>query len=212
MIDGVLKGKTDAEIEDILLHDTLYSDATASLASKDYLSEAIQVDDIPNVNLGYLAADDHDTALFVAAYKWEYFRDEYGIYFEPINLGPQGTYNLVVNDTIVAKVRTLEFNGGSSQMTSLSQGSVDFGLAGAPPVILFKDQGAPVQVICPLMTEGSGLVGPIDATYEDWEGFVDYIHESHEDGKTVKIGVPMLGSIQDVMIKFALTEYGIQYE
>ena len=200
MIDNELKGKTNEELEDILLHDSLYEDAMMSLSSGDYLDSTPDVDGVVNVNLGYLAKDDHDTALFVAAYEWEYFRDEFGIYFEPINIGPLGTYDLVVNGTTVARVKALEFNGGSAEMTALSQGNVDFGLAGAPPVILFMDQGAPVKIICPLMTEGSGVVASLDATYDDWDGFVDFIKDSYENGKTIKIGVPMLGSIQDLSL------------
>jgi len=212
MVEGELKGKTDAELEDILLHDTLYDDAITSLSSKDYLATIPQVEGVPNINLAYLAADDHDTALFVAAYEWEYFRDEYNLYLEPINIGPLGTYNLIVNGTNVAKIKTLEFNGGSAEMTALSQGNVDFGLAGAPPVILFMDQGAPVEIVCPLMTEGSGVVAPLDAPYDDWDGFVEYIKDSYDEGKTLKIGVPMLGSIQDVMMKYALREEGIDFQ
>jgi NitT/TauT family transport system substrate-binding protein len=71
MVDSELKGKTDAELKEILLHDTLYDDAIASLDSQDYLMSVPEVDGIVDVNLGYLAADDHDTALFVAAYEWE---------------------------------------------------------------------------------------------------------------------------------------------
>jgi len=212
MISGILMNRTNEEIRDILLHDTLYDDAISSLVSMDYLMAPPNNEDMPTVNLGYLAADDHDTALFVAAYEWEYFRDEHGIYFDPIDLGPQGTYNLVVNGVAVARIEMLEFNGGSAQMTALSQGNVDFGLAGAPPVILFMDQGAPVEIICPLMTEGSGLVASIDATYDDWEGFMEFIRLNYEEGNTIKIGVPMLGSIQDVMIKYALQESGIEFQ
>ncbi len=167
---------------------------------------------LPTVHFGYLAADDHDAALYVAAYEWEYFRDTYNLYLEPINLGPRGTYYLVVGGARVAKVETLEFQGGSAQMTALSQGSVDFGLAGAPPAILFIDKGSPLSIICPLMKEGSGVVVAKDAPYDDWDGFVEWIKEQYEQGVTIKIGDPMLGSIQDVMIKRALLDAGISYE
>jgi len=209
MVTDKLKGKTDAEINDILFHPTLYDDAINALNSKDYLDAQVNVDEVVEVDFGYLAADDHDAALYVAAYEWEYFRDNYGIYFSPIKLGPRGTYQLVVNDTIVAKINTFEFAGGSAEMTAASQGNIDYGLAGAPPVILFIDKGAPVNIICPLMTEGSGVVVSIDAPFDDWDGFIKWIKESYDEGKTVKIGDPMIGSIQDVMIKYALKEEGI---
>jgi NitT/TauT family transport system substrate-binding protein len=210
MVDNALMGLESEAILEKLLHETLYDDAMALLGSGAYM-DVEAPSSLPTVNLGYLAADDHDAALFVAAYEWEYFRDTYDLYLEPIDLGPRGSYYLVVGGTRVAKVETLEFNGGSAQMTALSQGSVDFGLAGAPPTILFIDNEAPVEIISPLMKEGSGIVVKKDAPFDDWDGFVDWIHEQHEAGKTVKIGVPMIGSIQDVMLKFALKESGISY-
>lgn len=210
MVEGALMGLSADDILTTLLHETLYDDAVALLASGDYV-DATAPASLPTVHLGYLAADDHDAALYVAAYRWEYFRDTYDLYFEPITLGPRGTYYLVVGGTRVARVETLEFNGGSAQMTALSQGSVDFGLAGAPPAILFIDSNAPLKIISPLMKEGSGVVVPLDAPYDDWEGFVAWIRDQHEAGKKVRIGDPMLGSIQDVMIKLALKESGILY-
>jgi NitT/TauT family transport system substrate-binding protein len=182
-----------------MLESGAYMDATAPTS-------------LPTVNFGYLAADDHDAALYVAAYRWEYFRDTFDLYLEPIVLGPRGSYYLVVGGQRVAKVDVLEFQGGSAQMTALSQGSVDFGLAGAPPAILFIDKDAPLSIICPLMKEGSGVVVPLDAPYDDWDGFVEWIKQEYEAGNTIKIGDPMLGSIQDVMIKRALHESGIAYE
>jgi hypothetical protein len=61
------------------------------------------------------------------------------------------------------------------------------------------------------MKEGSGVVVANDAPFDDWDGFVEWIVEQHENGKTVKIGDPMLGSIQDVMIKRALLDSDIAY-
>ncbi len=211
MIDGILKGQDDDTIESILLHDTLYEDAIALLESKGYM-DAIVPSALPTVHFGYLAADDHDAALYVAAYEWEYFRDTYNLYLEPINIGPRGTYYLVVGGSRVAKVETLEFQGGSAQMSALSQGSVDFGLAGAPPAILFIDKGSPLSIICPLMMEGSGVVVAKDAPYDDWDGFVEWIKAQYAQGATIKIGDPMIGSIQDIMIKRALQDSGISYE
>ena len=211
MIEGILNGQSDEAIASILLHETLYDDAIALLESEEYMNTTAP-SSLPTVHFGYLAADDHDAALYVAAYEWEYFRDTYNLYLEPINLGPRGTYYLVVGGARVAKVETLEFQGGSAQMTALSQGSVDFGLAGAPPAILFIDKGSPLSIICPLMKEGSGVVVAKDAPYDDWDGFVEWIKEQYEQGVTIKIGDPMLGSIQDVMIKRALLDAGISYE
>jgi NitT/TauT family transport system substrate-binding protein len=210
MIEGILKGLDTEAIAGQLLHETLYDDAIALLETEAY-KDASAASELPTVHFGYLAADDHDAALYVAAYEWEFFRDTYDLYLEPITLGPRGTYYLVVGGTRVAKVETLEFQGGSAQMTALSQGSVDFGLAGAPPAILFIDKGSPLSIICPLMKEGSGVVVANDAPFDDWDGFVEWIVEQHENGKTVKIGDPMLGSIQDVMIKRALLDSDIAY-
>jgi NitT/TauT family transport system substrate-binding protein len=209
LVNDVLVGKTDEEIKDHIFNQDIYDAAIASINSGDYMSDEAP-DSVPTIDFGYLPSD-HDAALFVAAENWEYFRDTYGIYLSPVNAGPNGTYNLVINGTTMARINLIEFSAGSAAMTAASQGNIDYSIIGVPPAILFIDQGAPVQIVSPLQTEGSGVVVSNDATYDDWDGFVEWVKQQQADGKTVKIGTPMLGSIQDVMIKRALKEEGIAY-
>jgi len=208
LVSDSLASKTDEELEDLLFKEDIYEAAQAMAFTKSHLDTA-PAETGGKITVGYLPSD-HDAALFVAAYDWEYFRDEYGIYLRPVE--EKQTYTLVVNETDVATVTLVEFAGGSAAMTSASQGNIDYCIIGVPPAILFMDQGAPVSIICPVQTEGSGIVVPIDAPYDDWQGFVEYAKEQYSQGNTLKIGDPMIGSIQDVMLKYALSESGLEYE
>jgi len=210
MVNDQLAGLSGAPLREKLLAMDVYEDAKDELESKDYLNEELSVDDVPKISFGYLPSD-HDAALFVAAYAWEYFRDNYSIYLYSDNPGSGKDYELMVNGELVANVEVIEFAAGSAVMTAASQGNLDYAIIGAPPAILFIDQGSPAKIISPVQTEGSGVVVANDISATDWNEFIDYIKESYSEGKTLKIGVPMIGSIQDVMIKYALKESGIDF-
>ncbi len=209
LVTDKLAGLDDAAIKDAIFYLDIYNDAKEELNTMNYLSQDLSTNNVANVAFGYLPSD-HDAPLFVAAYDWEYFKDTYGIYLYPIKPGANGEYKLIVNENEVARIQLIEFAAGSAAMTAASQGNVDYCIIGVPPAILFMDQGSPVKIISPLQTEGSGVVVPIDAPFDDWDGFVDWINEMHKQGKTVKIGDPMIGSIQDIMLKIALKESGIE--
>jgi len=211
MVNGQLVDLTSDELREKLLELGLFYDAKESLESRDYLESEVTVDNVPNVNFGYLPSD-HDAALFVAAYAWEYFRDNYGIYLYSEDPGNGTDYQLIVNGTLVANVEVIEFAAGSAVMTAASQGNVDYAIIGAPPAILFIDQGSPSKIISPVQTEGSGVVVSNDVPAENWDEFIKWIEDSYDDGKVVKIGVPMIGAIQDVMIKYALQDSGIGFQ
>ncbi|HOP09448.1 MAG TPA: ABC transporter substrate-binding protein [Candidatus Methanofastidiosa archaeon] len=210
MINDKLVDLSGDELLDALLELGLYNDAYESLTSMDYLDDEFS-GNVPTVSFGYLPSD-HDAALFVAAYDWEYFRDNVGIYLYSDNPGTGTDYQLYVNETLVANVNVIEFSAGSAVMTAISQGNLDYAIIGAPPAIMFIDQGSPAKIISPVQTEGSGVVVANDVPADNWDEFIDWIKEMYAEGDTVKIGVPMIGAIQDVMIKYALQESGIDYK
>jgi NitT/TauT family transport system substrate-binding protein len=210
MVNEDLVDLSGENLRDALLELDLYYDARDSLMDKNYLDEEIS-GEVITVKFGYLPSD-HDAALFVAAYDWEYFKDNIGIYLYSNNPGTGKDYQLFVNDTLVANVEVIEFAAGSAVMTAASQGNLDYAIIGAPPAIMFIDQGSPSKIISPVQTEGSGVVVANDVPAENWDEFINWIEDMYADGKTVKIGVPMIGAIQDVMIKYSLKDSGIDFK
>ncbi|MBN1786136.1 MAG: ABC transporter substrate-binding protein [Candidatus Methanofastidiosa archaeon] len=211
MVTDQLMELEGEDLLDKLLYLDLYYDASDELESGEYLSEEMVADNVPTARFGYLPSD-HDAALFVAAYDWEYFKDNYGIYLYSEDPGEGLYYDLIVNDTVIAKVEVIEFAAGSAVMTAASQGNLDYAIIGAPPAIMFIDQGSPSKIISPIQTEGSGVVISNDISADNWDEFIQWIEDSYKDGKVVKIGVPMLGAIQDVMIKYSLKDSGIEFQ
>jgi len=211
MVNNELIDLNGDDLLDELLSLDVYYDAISDIESKSYLDAEIVPGDLPNIRFGYLPSD-HDAALFVAAYDWEYFKDNYGIYLYSENPGNSTNYQLMIGDNAIANVDVIEFAAGSAAMTAASQGNIDYAIVGVPPAILFIDQGAPIKIISPVQTEGSGVVVDNDVPANDWDEFTQWIKDSYNNGDTIKIGVPMLGSIQDVMIKYSLQESGIQFQ
>lgn len=60
-----------------------------------------------------------------------------------------------------------------------------------------------------LNEEGSGIVIAEDAPANDWESFVTWAETRSAGGQPVKIAAPGKGSIQDVLLRYALEESGL---
>jgi sulfonate transport system substrate-binding protein len=60
-----------------------------------------------------------------------------------------------------------------------------------------------------LNNEGSGVVVVTDSPATDWDSFVQWAKERSAAGKPIKMAAPGKGSIQDVMLRYALEESGL---
>jgi NitT/TauT family transport system substrate-binding protein len=61
----------------------------------------------------------------------------------------------------------------------------------------------------PINTEGSGLVAAASSPAGDWNSFIGWAQQRSAAGNPLKIAVPSKGSIQDVMLRFALKDSGV---
>jgi NitT/TauT family transport system substrate-binding protein len=60
-----------------------------------------------------------------------------------------------------------------------------------------------------LNNEGSGVVVVTTSPATDWPSFVQWAKERAAAGKPIKMAAPGKGSIQDVMLRYALEESGL---
>lgn len=116
------------------------------------------------VNVGYLITD-HDAPLFIA--KTKGFLEKYGV-----------------------NVKLTNFNSGPEILTQIAGGTIDIGIAGAPPVILAYDKDPTMKIAGAVHTDGSGLF------VKKGSGLTKFA-----DLKGKKIGTPGPGSIQDIMVR-----------
>jgi NitT/TauT family transport system substrate-binding protein len=206
-LTGSLANASDAEVRTILFDTKPYYDARAMI-------DAGQIKTPPaadrKLGIGYLMSD-HDAALFVAVKNWQYFNDNYGVALKPQD--PSKTrpdmVDLVVNGQKVAEIALIPGDAGPQLMQLAATDAAQFAYVGNPPTIAAIDKGTPVKIVMALNLEGSGLVASEDSPAHDWPTFVQWAKDRSAAGKPLKIAAPGKGSIQDVMLRYALKDSGL---
>ncbi len=204
VLTGALVSTTDAESLRLLFDSQPYESAQVMIQSGEITTPPPQS---KPVCIGYLLSD-HDAALFVAVKNWNYFQDTYGIALKPrvLTASRPEIADLIVNGVTVAEVRLVPADAGPQLMQLASTDTIQYALVGNPPSIAAIDKGTPVKIIMALNEEGSGIVLAEDAPANDWEGFVSWAQTRSAGGQPLKIAVPGKGSIQDVLLRYALEE------
>jgi ABC-type nitrate/sulfonate/bicarbonate transport system substrate-binding protein len=206
-ITGSLANTTDEQSKAILFDTGPYNQAMGMIEGKSFAIP--EAEDKP-VGVGYLLSD-HDASLFVAVKKWQYFNDTYGIALKPQD--PKATrpdmVDLIIGGKKVAELKLIPADAGPQLMQLASTNAIQFAYVGNPPAIAAIDKGTPVKILMALNLEGSGVVVVTDSPATDWNSFVQWAKERSAAGKPVKIAAPGKGSIQDVMLRYALEESGL---
>jgi ABC-type nitrate/sulfonate/bicarbonate transport system substrate-binding protein len=206
-ITGSLANTTDEQSKAILFDTGPYNQAMGMIEGKSF---AIPEAEDKTVGVGYLLSD-HDASLFVAVKKWQYFNDTYGIALKPQD--PKATrpdmVDLIIGGKKVAELKLIPADAGPQLMQLASTNAIQFAYVGNPPAIAAIDKGTPVKILMALNLEGSGVVVVTDSPATDWNSFVQWAKERSAAGKPVKIAAPGKGSIQDVMLRYALEESGL---
>ncbi len=207
VLTGALVNTTDAESLRLLFDTRPYESAQVMIQSGQITTPLTQSKPI---SVGYLLSD-HDAALFVAVKNWKYFQDNYGIALKPRDLTASrpDIADLIVNGVTVAEVRLVPADAGPQLMQLASTDTIQYALVGNPPTIAAIDKGTPVKIIMALNEEGSGIVIAEDAPASDWDSFVTWAESRSASGQPVKIAAPGKGSIQDVLLRYALEESGL---
>ncbi|HQN88978.1 MAG TPA: ABC transporter substrate-binding protein [Methanoregulaceae archaeon] len=207
VLTGALVNTTDAESLRLLFDTRPYESAQVMIQSGQITTPPPQS---KPVSVGYLLSD-HDAALFVAVKNWKYFQDTYGIALKPRDLTASrpDIADLIVNGVTVAEVRLVPADAGPQLMQLASTDTIQYALVGNPPTTAAIDKGTPVKIIMALNEEGSGIVIAEDAPANDWESFVSWAETRSAGGQPVKIAAPGKGSIQDVLLRYALEESGL---
>jgi ABC-type nitrate/sulfonate/bicarbonate transport system substrate-binding protein len=206
-LTGSLANSSDTESKAILFDTGPYNQAMAMIDAKSF---AIPETEDKPIGVGYLLSD-HDASLFVAVKKWQYFNDTYGIALKPQN--PAATrpdlVDLLVKGQKVATLKLIPGDAGPQLMQLAATDTVQFAYVGNPPAISAIDKGNPAKILMALNTEGSGVVVVTDSPATDWDSFVVWAKERSAAGKPIRMAAPGKGSIQDVMLRYALEESGL---
>lgn len=206
-ITGSLKNTTDDESKALLFNTGPYMRAAAMVNSSSITTPPVVSN---RLSIGYLLSD-HDAALFVAIKDWEYFNQTYGIALKPRTMtgSRPDLADLIVNGKPVATFRLISADAGPQLMQLAATDEIQFAYVGNPPAINAIDKGTPIKILMAVNTEGSGLVILPDSPAMNWTGFVEWAKQRSSSGKPLTIATPGKGSIQDVMIKYAIEESGL---
>lgn len=161
--------------------------------------------------IGYLNGDMHSASLIVAVKKYQYFNDTYGVALvprDPTKSKPE-ICDLVVNGQKIAEVRLIGGDAGPQVAQLAATDAVQMGYIGTPPELAAIDKGTGIKILHPLNTEGSGVVVSATAPASDWNSFITWAQQRSAEGKPLTMANPGKGSIQDVMLKYALRDSGI---
>jgi len=209
-ITSKLKNATPDQLDSMLFDFGPYQNAKAQLAAGSLKTPAKETKQLA---IGYLNGDMHSAALHIALKKWQYFNDTYGVALKPHDLTQTrpDTADLIVNGVTVATFKLIGGDAGPQVMQMASTDIVQMGYVGVPPTMSAIDKGTPIKIINPINTEGSGLVVSPDAPVSDWKSFVAWAQQRSAEGKPLKIAAPGKGSIQDVMLQYALKDSNISF-
>lgn len=165
-----------------------------------------------DLGIGCLMGDQHHTPLVIALKKWQYFNDTYGIALKPDSEGASrpSAADLIVNGKTVARFSLISAPAGAQLMTLMEQGCIDMAYVGIAPAIGAIRLGADIKVIQPVQNEGSGLVVSNGSPARNWSEFVSWARERYSRGRPLRIADPQVGSIQDLLIRYALIEEKIR--
>jgi NitT/TauT family transport system substrate-binding protein len=173
-------------------------------ASNETKEEAKQEVKVPDLKLSYIFTN-HQTPLMVAVEKGETFKDS-GVYLkEVVN---RQKYILMKEENPVANIELVVCKSGSETMTMMAQGHIDIAFASSAANISAIDKGTKVKMLCPVHTEGIGLVVKKDAAVNNWEEFLTLIKEKKEP---VKVGYHSPTSAPVILFEAALKKAGISY-
>lgn len=160
--------------------------------------------ELANLKVGYIYTN-HQTPLMLAASKAEELKDE-GIYLKEVV--DKQKYVLMEDDTPVVNIELVVNKSGSETMTMMAQNQIDLSIASNTAFITARDQGNTVKILCPVHTEGIGLVVDKDSDIEDWDGFSDKAKSSEEP---IKVGYHSPTSAPLILFEAALREANINY-
>jgi len=160
---------------------------------------------LPTIRVGHVGHD-HQLALYVAALESRLRKDSWGVYLR--ELKPKEVYELVEDETPIARLQLLQSEGGAGMPAAMSRGEFEVGLGSTIGVAKFADAGQPLRIICPLQTDGDQFVVRRDLPVADWRSFVA---TAKAGGRPLKIGYKEPMAVAKLIFERALLAEGIAY-
>jgi NitT/TauT family transport system substrate-binding protein len=118
-------------------------------------------------------------------------------------------YDLVEGSRTLARLSIDASTGGQQLMRRLGEDQLDLSFGGVPALLVQIDQGAPIRLLAPVMTEGAGLVISNALPVRTWAEFLDHARQPRDE--PLRIGYKAELSVQNLVFEQQLADAGISF-
>lgn len=160
---------------------------------------------VPEIKIGH-APHDHHSALYIAALRPDFFRENAGVYLRELEFRKR--YELYEGSRLLATLSFTSSTGGGQLIRRLRERQLDLVMGSVPAMLREIDAGGSLRIIAPVMTEGAAFVLRKDLEIGDWESFVRYVSQAETP---LRIGYKTGLSVQNLIFESALAHEGIPF-
>lgn len=160
----------------------------------------------PVLRVGH-APHDHHAPLFVAATYPDRVHTETGVHLRELEFAKR--YDLVEGARTMARLSIDASTGGRELIRRLGEDQLDLSFGGVPAILVQIDQGAPIRMLAPVMTDGAGLVMSNALPVRSWAEFLDFARQPRKE--PLRIGFKAELSVQNLVFEQRLADAGISF-
>lgn len=159
--------------------------------------------DLPVLKAGFIFTT-HHTPFLVACSKGEGLKDM-GVWLK--ELEPRVAYELMKGDKPVALLDLVVCKNGAESATLIAQKHMDIGLGSVTAIMAGVDKGIDMKIICPLQTEGMGLIAPKGSDVKTVEDFIGLVQKSEDP---IVVGFHSPTSAPKIVFEAAMVNLGFK--
>ncbi len=159
--------------------------------------------DLPVLKTGFIFTT-HHTPFLVACSQGENLK-EMGVWLKEVE--PRVAYELMKGDKAVALLDLVVCKNGAESATLIAQKHMDLGLGSVTAIMAGVDKGIDMKIICPLQTEGMGLIAPKGSDVKTIDDFVALVKKSQDP---VIVGFHSPTSAPKIVFEAAMRNLGFK--
>jgi len=158
--------------------------------------------EVPTITMSW-GNELHTGIMHVPLKKVDEFKKT-GVYLNPLS---DQQFELYKDDKKLALVNFVPTKGGSEAATLMGQGHLDAAVCSNTAMLSAYDSGTDVKILCPIQTDGIGLVFGPDKNFYGWEDVKKYIESS---SVPVRLGYHSPVSGPRIVLESVLTSEGFK--
>ena len=163
----------------------------------------VRAADLPVLKTGFIFTT-HHMPFLVACSKGEGLK-ELGVWLKPV--AERESYTLMDGEKPVALLDLVVSKSGAETAALFAQKHLDMGIASITAIMAGVDKGTPMKIVCPLQTEGMGLIAPKGSSVKTLDDFMTLVRQTKEP---VKVGFHSPTSAPKIVFEGAMRQAGFK--